>query len=129
MAELYNNGTLKLNKRLTIRALETAKKLISSYLTVDETETELSFSGVPGYIETELNKLIDAFAEKGYTIEGEVEYEGDYRGGFLIRKGEHCVRLREADVVLKNTGDEELADVLRKRGYVVIKQRASVSWI
>ena len=123
-------GEISFNKPLTedaVKAVEKAfdtpglKGVYEKYLVLSPEDDTLSIdefhqSGADGIF----NTMIEALAPLGYVLNGSLRYFGDYDGMLYITDNE-VEELDDLDRWQNDASDEELIEVLEKRGYKVEK--------
>lgn len=114
-----NSGTLKTNKPMSTKSLLKAMEILKGYNAEFE-ENEISFEDAYGYLEESLDKLVDVFLVDGLTLEGEIQYHGDYEGRYVYRPG--CHGENDEVMLLCDQPDEKLIAELERRGYHVMKK-------
>lgn len=76
-------------------------------------------------IEDDLQFMTNALAPLGYVFNGDIHYYGDYDGKVYI-KDNVVTCVDEEDIGLYEAGDETLIQMLKERGYTVLKNGIEV---
>ena len=125
--DLYNNGYLKFSKPIGDDEFAIIDNYFRPYGNECVTKSEdddciVEFWDITGSINEMIDEMIDTFNVLGIEIEGRYEYNGDYLGGCIIKKGERVVDYNYDEYVIRTATLKKLVDELKKRGYVVIKE-------
>lgn len=124
MYEVRNKGTLTLSRPVSIELLAIAQMMISKKVAAGQSRNELVLHEVYGMIDENVNKYVDYCAGKGITIQGRINYDGDFRGAYFLSPGQHCVCLEEDALAIKAAEDDRLIAELKSRGYTLAKDTA-----
>ncbi len=116
---LINSGTLTLSVPVTDEILEKAQEYIGGIIRGDE--TSLAIEESYGDIEKDLTNLVDALVEDGITVEGSVNYYGDYEGRYDVCATGVTPFDRDA-VAIRDADDATLIAELESRGFIVTKK-------
>ena len=125
---VMNSGTVYANKTFTPEAfqlLETNRRfdkdllkyMDGNWLDVDEWY-EVSF-------EDELTVMIETLAPLGYVFHGQISYYGDYDGQIIV-KDNRVQSVDIEDVGLYTADDSRLIQMLKERGYTILRDGIEV---
>lgn len=116
-----NSGTLKTNRAMSMGTLLKAMKFLKAkgYNACFD-ECTISFDSACGLLNDALDELVDMFLVEGITLEGEIQYSGDYSGKYEYMPGLHGTV--EEPMFLREHTDEKLISELKRRGYRVVKE-------
>lgn len=120
--QIINNGTIKANKDFGDKQIEIIKGRLYDFGTevsiVDANEIDFD-----NHYNTELScDLVDLcglLLKDGYTLNGRIEYYGDYEGVIFV-KDNVVYNLDIQDAWRLDATDKEIIDVLESRGYIVM---------
>ena len=83
-------------------------------------DTTIDFESYPsGRLEDMVDDLVDLLAAQGIMLQGRVDFDGDCKGAYLWKNGEHHTELNQSEVEINDAGDQTLLDELKRRGYNV----------
>lgn len=78
---IVNDGTIKLNKELTVEAWKIVCLIFDTKDYCDPEEKQIIINEFyDRYIEDTLTELCDRLKELGYILNGQIVYYGDYEG-------------------------------------------------
>ena len=116
---VQNSGVLTPNKPLTQEAIDEAKRILGAekgsgiFVNQDMIDFEDSHGSC---LNEDLDKLIQRFAELGFTLDGSITYYGDYEGTYIVEPGKMTQDVDKDKAVIRNASDDELLEELRRRG-------------
>lgn len=120
--QIINNGTIKANKDFGDKQIEIIKNRLYGFgaeVSIIDTN-EIDFDN---HYNTELScDLVDLcglLLKDGYTLNGRIEYYGDYEGVIFV-KDNVVYNLDIQDAWRLDATDKEIIDVLESRGYIVM---------
>ena len=125
---IMNSGTVYANKPFSPEALrlldtnenfdfELLEYIEDNYLDVDEWY-ETCF-------ENELQAMVNTLSPLGYVLNGTISYYGDYDGQIIV-KDNKVQSIDIEDVGLYTADDSRLIQMLKERGYTILKDGIEV---
>lgn len=129
---IANYGMLKLSKKITKKQAKDINDALNaswpgSYEEfTGEGEDKIIFDG---YVESELHCFIEEMIDivlkpAGIVANGVIEWDGDYQGKIYVNNND-VTNLDIEETGLYEASDEELIEILEKRGYEVRKKEVA----